>query len=60
MTVDGPVRQILVNDKGVVVLGAKDVHMASRRGPPIWHCRYVELTKVLYESNGLADRSSFE
>lgn len=41
LTIDGPVRQILVHDKGIVVLGAKDVHMAMRRGPPIWHTRYV-------------------
>lgn len=39
LTPDGPVRQILVNDKGVVVLGSKDVHMALRRGPPLWHIR---------------------
>ncbi|GJC81232.1 PAN2-PAN3 deadenylation complex catalytic subunit PAN2 [Colletotrichum liriopes] len=38
-TPDGPVRQILVNDKGVVVLGSRDIHMASRKGPPIWHIR---------------------
>lgn len=37
---DGPVRQILVNEKGVIVLGAKDVHMALRRGLPLWHIRY--------------------
>ncbi|KAM0226351.1 hypothetical protein ACHAPQ_003459 [Fusarium lateritium] len=36
---DGPVRQILVNDKGIVALGAKDLHMAIRRGPPLWHIR---------------------
>ncbi|KAL2208105.1 putative PAB-dependent poly(A)-specific ribonuclease subunit [Sarocladium strictum] len=40
---DGPVRQILINDKGVVALGAKDVHMAQRRGPPIWHLRNDDL-----------------
>ncbi|KAL9483833.1 hypothetical protein ACSS6W_002622 [Trichoderma asperelloides] len=39
---DGPVRQILTNDKGVVTLGAKDVHMASRRGPTMWHIRCVD------------------
>ncbi|RMJ11051.1 PAB-dependent poly(A)-specific ribonuclease subunit pan2 [Fusarium euwallaceae] len=36
---DGPVRQILVNEKGVVALGPKDVHMAMRRGVPIWHIK---------------------
>ncbi|KAF7545439.1 hypothetical protein G7046_g9566 [Stylonectria norvegica] len=38
-TADGTVRQILVNEKGVVVLGSKDLHMALRRGPPIWHIK---------------------
>ncbi|KAM5346477.1 hypothetical protein ACJ41O_009482 [Fusarium nematophilum] len=41
---DGPVRQILVNEKGVVVLGSKDVHMALRRGPPMWHIKYEATT----------------
>lgn len=39
-TADGPVRQILVNEKGVVALGAKDLHMSLRRGPTVWHLRY--------------------
>ncbi|KAK8922063.1 PAN2-PAN3 deadenylation complex catalytic subunit PAN2 [Metarhizium anisopliae] len=39
LSTDGAVRQILVNDKGVIVLGSKDVHMAQRRGPPIWHIK---------------------
>ncbi|KAF6826197.1 pab-dependent poly -specific ribonuclease subunit [Colletotrichum musicola] len=43
MTTDGPVRQILVNDKGVVVLGSRDIHMASRRGPSIWHIRHDDM-----------------
>ncbi|KAF4826097.1 PAN2-PAN3 deadenylation complex catalytic subunit PAN2 [Colletotrichum siamense] len=42
-TTDGPVRQILVNDKGVVVLGSRDIHMASRKGPPIWHIRHDDM-----------------
>ncbi|TEA13362.1 PAN2-PAN3 deadenylation complex catalytic subunit PAN2 [Colletotrichum sidae] len=42
-TPDGPVRQILVNDKGVIVLGSRDVHMASRKGPPIWHIRHDDM-----------------
>ncbi|CCF38705.1 PAB-dependent poly(A)-specific ribonuclease subunit PAN2 [Colletotrichum higginsianum] len=42
-TPDGPVRQILVNDKGVVVLGSRDIHMASRKGPPIWHIRHDDM-----------------
>ncbi|RFU79465.1 pab-dependent polya-specific ribonuclease subunit pan2 [Trichoderma arundinaceum] len=55
---DGPVRQILVNDKGVVVLGSKDVHMASRRGPPIWHIRHddmKDLRCMSFTSKGTAE-----
>ncbi|KAG6053616.1 poly(A)-specific ribonuclease [Claviceps sp. LM77 group G4] len=37
---DGPVRQILVNEKGVIALGSKNIHMALRRGIPIWHLRH--------------------
>ena len=37
---DGAVRQILVNDKGVIALGSNDVHMAQRRGPAMWHIKY--------------------
>ncbi|KAG6034725.1 poly(A)-specific ribonuclease [Claviceps citrina] len=40
---DGPVRQILVNEKGVIALGSKDVHMALRRGPPMWHMRHDDM-----------------
>lgn len=50
---DGPVRQILVNEKGVVSLSSKNVHMALRRGPPIWHVRCVAwfLAHVLVRAN---------
>lgn len=44
---DGPVRQILVNDKGVITLGSNDVHMAQRRGPTIWHIKYCHLGRHL-------------
>ncbi|KAI0019137.1 PAB-dependent poly(A)-specific ribonuclease subunit PAN2 [Xylariomycetidae sp. FL0641] len=37
---DGPVRQILFNDKGVIALGSRGVHMANRRGLPIWSIRH--------------------
>ncbi|KAK5995204.1 PAN2-PAN3 deadenylation complex catalytic subunit PAN2 [Cladobotryum mycophilum] len=55
---DGAVRQILVNDKGVVVLGSKDVHMAMRRGPPIWHIRHddmKDLRCMSFTSKGTAE-----
>lgn len=38
---DGPIRQILTNDKGVVTLGPKNVHMASRKGATMWEIRCV-------------------
>lgn len=33
---EGAVHQLLFNDKGVIALGARGVHMAMRRGPPVW------------------------
>lgn len=38
---DGPVRQILIHDKGVIALGSRSVHMALRRGLPLWHITFV-------------------
>lgn len=32
-----PVKQILFTDKGVLSVSARSVHLASRRGPAIWH-----------------------
>ncbi|KJZ76270.1 PAB-dependent poly(A)-specific ribonuclease subunit PAN2 [Hirsutella minnesotensis 3608] len=55
---DGPVRQILVNDKGVIALGSKDVHMSLRRGPPIWHIRHEEMKDLRcmsFTSKGTAE-----
>ncbi|KAL7810030.1 ubiquitin carboxyl-terminal hydrolase domain-containing protein [Trichoderma aethiopicum] len=55
---DGPVRQILVNSKGVLVLGATDVHMAQRGGPPIWHLRHEEMKQLrcmTFTSKGTAE-----
>ncbi|CZS97451.1 related to PAN2-component of Pab1p-stimulated poly(A) ribonuclease [Rhynchosporium agropyri] len=40
---DGPVYQLLFHEKGVIALGAKSVHMAMRRGPPIWHITHNEM-----------------
>ncbi|KAI6082233.1 PAB-dependent poly(A)-specific ribonuclease subunit PAN2 [Hypoxylon rubiginosum] len=40
---DGPVRQILFNDKGVIALGSRGVHMAMRRGPPLWSIRHEDM-----------------
>ncbi|KAH8684695.1 PAB-dependent poly(A)-specific ribonuclease subunit PAN2 [Tricladium varicosporioides] len=40
---DGPVRQIIFHDKGVIALCTRSVHMATRRGPPIWHITHDEM-----------------
>lgn len=34
---DGPVRQLLVHDKGIIALCSRSIHMSMRRGPPLWH-----------------------
>jgi len=39
-TLDGPIRQFLFTDKGVIVLGTRTIHMAMRRGPTLWSIRY--------------------
>lgn len=36
---EGPVKQILVCDKGVLSVSAKSVHLASKRGLTQWHIR---------------------
>ncbi|ROW03387.1 hypothetical protein VSDG_01414 [Cytospora chrysosperma] len=33
---EGAVHQLLFNEKGIIALGARGVHMSIRRGPPIW------------------------
>jgi PAB-dependent poly(A)-specific ribonuclease subunit 2 len=38
---DGPVRQLLFHDKGIIALGPRTVHMAMRRGLPMWNIRYA-------------------
>ncbi|KAL5604368.1 hypothetical protein BROUX41_002340 [Berkeleyomyces rouxiae] len=54
-TVEGPVRQILVNDKGVLALGSKTLHFAQRGGLPIWNLRHEamkDLQCMSYTSKG--------
>jgi hypothetical protein len=41
---DGPVRQLLFNEKGVIALGARNVHMSIRRGPALWNVTYAFTT----------------
>jgi PAB-dependent poly(A)-specific ribonuclease subunit 2 len=37
---EGPIRQFLFHDKGVIALGTRSVHMAMRRGPALWNIRH--------------------
>ncbi|KAL4724069.1 poly(A)-specific ribonuclease [Fusarium chlamydosporum] len=55
---EGPVRQILVNEKGIVALGSQDLHMAIRRGIPIWHIKHDEMKDLRcmsFTSKGTAE-----
>jgi PAB-dependent poly(A)-specific ribonuclease subunit 2 len=55
---EGPVRQILVNEKGVVALGPQDLHMAIRRGLYIWHIKHDEMKDLRcmsFTSKGTAE-----
>ncbi|KAL2021290.1 hypothetical protein VTK56DRAFT_7369 [Thermocarpiscus australiensis] len=40
---EGPVRQFLFHDKGVIALGTRCVHMAMRRGPALWNIRHDDM-----------------
>ncbi|KAI5865927.1 PAB-dependent poly(A)-specific ribonuclease subunit PAN2 [Durotheca rogersii] len=54
----GPVRQLLFNDKGVIALGSRGVHMALRRGVPLWSIRHEdmqELRCMSFTSKGTAE-----
>ncbi|PON30540.1 PAB-dependent poly(A)-specific ribonuclease subunit PAN2 [Trichoderma gamsii] len=55
---DGPVRQILTNDKGVVTLGPKNVHMATRKGATMWHIYHEDMKDLKcmsFTSKGTAE-----
>ncbi|KAI1129895.1 PAB-dependent poly(A)-specific ribonuclease subunit PAN2 [Nemania abortiva] len=43
---DGGVLQILFNDKGVIALGARGVHMRNRRGVPLWSIRHDDMKEL--------------
>ncbi|KAI1186605.1 PAB-dependent poly(A)-specific ribonuclease subunit PAN2 [Nemania serpens] len=43
---DGGVLQILFNDKGVIALGARGVHMRNRRGIPMWSIRHEDMKEL--------------
>lgn len=38
---EGPVHQFLFNDRGVISLAAKSVHLTARRGLTQWHIEFV-------------------
>ncbi|KXX75827.1 PAB-dependent poly(A)-specific ribonuclease subunit PAN2 [Madurella mycetomatis] len=40
---EGPVRQFLFHDKGVIALGTRSIHMAMRRGPALWNIRHEDM-----------------
>lgn len=55
---DGKVHQLLFNDKGVIALGSRSVHMAMRRGPPLWNIRHEamkDLRCMTFTSKGTAE-----
>ena len=52
---EGPVRQFLFHDKGVIALGTRSVHMASRRGPALWNIRYGQ-RRCTPDGSPVADR----
>ncbi|RYP44071.1 hypothetical protein DL768_009430 [Monosporascus sp. mg162] len=55
---DGQVRQILFSDKGVIALGSRSVHMALRRGPPLWSIRHEDMKDLRcmsFTSKGTAE-----
>lgn len=55
---DGKIHQLLFNDKGVIALGSRSVHMALRRGPPLWNIRHEgmkELRCMTFTSKGTAE-----
>ncbi|KAB8235200.1 poly(A)-specific ribonuclease [Aspergillus alliaceus] len=43
---EGPVRQILFHDRGVISLSPKSVHMITRRGLTQWHITHEEMTEL--------------
>ncbi|KAF4632859.1 hypothetical protein G7Y89_g5257 [Cudoniella acicularis] len=55
---EGPVRQILFHEKGVISLCSRSVHMAMRRGPPLWHINHDEMKDLRcmsYTSKGTSE-----
>ncbi|KAI9886097.1 MAG: hypothetical protein M1823_002115 [Watsoniomyces obsoletus] len=40
---EGPVRQLLMHEKGVLSIASKGLHMSTRRGLPIWHITHENM-----------------
>ncbi|KAK3945602.1 PAB-dependent poly(A)-specific ribonuclease subunit PAN2 [Diplogelasinospora grovesii] len=40
---EGPVRQFLFHERGIIALGSRTVHMALRRGLTIWNIRHEDM-----------------
>ncbi|KAJ5089883.1 hypothetical protein N7532_008567 [Penicillium argentinense] len=43
---EGPVRQILFHDRGVISISSKSVHMITRRGLTQWHLNHDEMVDL--------------
>lgn len=43
---EGPVRQLLFHEKGIISLSSKSVHLSSRRGLTQWHLSIPEMTEL--------------
>ncbi|KAK8037895.1 PAB-dependent poly(A)-specific ribonuclease subunit PAN2 [Apiospora phragmitis] len=55
---DGKIHQLLFNDKGVIALGSRGIHMAQRRGAPLWTVKHEgmkELRCMTWTSKGTAE-----
>ncbi|KZF21116.1 hypothetical protein L228DRAFT_269516 [Xylona heveae TC161] len=57
-SVEGPVRQLLFNDKGVISVASRSIHMSSRRGLTMWHITHdkmIDLRCMSYTSKGTSE-----
>ncbi|TVY87329.1 PAN2-PAN3 deadenylation complex catalytic subunit, partial [Lachnellula willkommii] len=55
---EGPVRQLLIHEKGVIALCARSIHMGLRRGPPLWHITHDDMKDLhcmSYTSKGTSE-----
>ncbi|KAH8601191.1 PAB-dependent poly(A)-specific ribonuclease subunit PAN2 [Bisporella sp. PMI_857] len=58
MAGDLPVRQLLFHDKGVIAVTPTSIHMAMRRGPPLWHLTNSDMKNLQcmsYTSRGQSE-----